>query len=54
MRSVFKVVVLYFKALYYGKQFLIIRIIPHLWAIELLAVISNRVLIVLNILAYRL
>ena len=50
----FEVVVLYFKVLYYGKQFFVICIILHFWAVELLAVISNRVLIALSILAYRL
>ena len=52
--NVFKVVALYLKALHYGKQFLIMRIILYFWAIELLAVISNKVLMALSPLAYRL
>ena len=54
MRSMFEVVAPRLEALYYGKQFLVICIVPHFWAVELLAVINNRVLMALNILAYRL
>ena len=45
MRGIFKVIALRLKALYYSKQFFIMRIILYFWASKLLTIIGDWVLV---------